>query len=94
MDGYEIHEILQENILVLEGPSEAIWPSAKSIGHAGRVMLEEGEFLSEGCSPRYVQPSYAERPKESAHPSESHPNENQAMNDDFEKWPQPTGENV
>ncbi len=62
-------ESLQGQALVIEGPSEAIWPSAKAIGRAGRVLLEKGEFLVEGCSPRYVQPSYAERPKESGHVS-------------------------
>ncbi len=51
--------------LVVEGPSEAIWPSAKGIGRAGLELLENGPWLPEGCTPRYVQPSYAEMPKSS-----------------------------
>lgn len=46
--------------LVVEGPSDAIWPSAKGVGRAGRVLLEKGQFLPEGCTPRYIQPTYAE----------------------------------
>lgn len=49
---------------VVEGPADAIWPSAKGIGRAGRVLLKEGQTLPEGCSPRYIQPSYAEMPKQ------------------------------
>ncbi len=48
---------------IIAGPSEALWPSAKGIALAGRVLLEKGEWLPEGCMPRYVQPSYAEIPK-------------------------------
>jgi hypothetical protein len=51
------------NRSIIEGPSEAIWPSAKGIGRAGRALLEQGQFLPEGCSPRYIQPSYAEMAK-------------------------------
>jgi tRNA threonylcarbamoyladenosine biosynthesis protein TsaB len=50
---------------IVEGPSDAIWPSAKGIGRAGRALLEKGQWLPEGCSPRYIQPSYAEIPKSS-----------------------------
>lgn len=53
------------NRSIIEGPSEAIWPSAKGIGRAGRALLEQGQCLPEGCSPRYIQPSYAEIPKSS-----------------------------
>jgi tRNA threonylcarbamoyladenosine biosynthesis protein TsaB len=45
---------------VVEGPSDAIWPSAKGVGRAGRVLLEKGHILPEGCTPRYIQPTYAE----------------------------------
>ena len=48
---------------ICEGPSDAIWPSAKGIGRAGLVLLNQGQYLPEGCSPRYVQPCYAEIPK-------------------------------
>jgi tRNA threonylcarbamoyladenosine biosynthesis protein TsaB len=48
------------NDSVVEGPSEAIWPSAKGVGRAGRVLLKKGQFLPEGCTPRYIQPTYAE----------------------------------
>lgn len=51
--------------LIVEGPSEAIWPSAKGIGRAGLGLLENGTLLPVGCTPRYVQPSYAEMPKPS-----------------------------
>lgn len=54
--------------LIVEGPSEAIWPSAKGVGRAGRALLEKGQCLPEGCSPRYMQPSYAERAKPAVHP--------------------------
>ena len=47
------------NLPIVEAPSEAMWPSAKSVGQAGRKLLEEGHYLSEGCAPRYIQPSYA-----------------------------------
>lgn len=53
------------NRSIIEGPSEAIWPSAKGIGRAGRALLEQGQFLPEGCSPRYIQSSYAEMAKPS-----------------------------
>lgn len=48
------------NRLMIEGPSEALWPSAKGVALAGRELLDKGEFLTEGCTPRYIQPSYAE----------------------------------
>jgi len=46
--------------LLLEGPSEALWPSATGVGRAGIELVKKGEFLPEGCTPRYIQPSYAE----------------------------------
>ena len=52
--------LMSRNELVVEGPSNAIWPSAKGVGRAGRILLEKGHFLPEGCTPRYIQPSYAE----------------------------------
>jgi len=52
--------LTSHNDSVVEGPSDAIWPSAKGVGRAGRVLLEKGQFLPEGCKPRYIQPSYAE----------------------------------
>lgn len=60
----------QENLkphngLIVEGPSEVLWPSAKGVGLAGRELLEKEEFLPEGCTPRYIQPSYAEIAKPS-----------------------------
>ena len=45
---------------LIEAPAEASWPSAKGIGLAGLVLLERGTFLPEGCTPQYIQPSYAE----------------------------------
>ena len=60
-------ESLPTSNLVIEGPSEAIWPSAKGIGRAGRLLLENQQWLPVGSSPRYIQPSYAEIPKASAH---------------------------
>ncbi len=48
------------NDSVVEGPSDAIWPSAKGVGRAGQVLLEKGHILPEGCTPRYIQPTYAE----------------------------------
>jgi len=67
-DGWIRHKesLDQSNRSIVEGPSEAIWPSAKGIGRAGRVLLEQGQCLAEGCSPRYIQPSYAKIPKPSA----------------------------
>ncbi len=53
--------ILQSNdVLALQGPLDAIWPSAKGIGQAGWQLLKNEQWLPEGCTPRYVQPSYAE----------------------------------
>jgi len=61
-DGWIRHQecLGSHNNSVVEGPSDAIWPSAKGVGRAGRVLLEKGQFLLEGCTPRYIQPSYAE----------------------------------
>jgi tRNA threonylcarbamoyladenosine biosynthesis protein TsaB len=52
--------LMSHNDSVVEGPSDAIWPSAKGIGRAGRVLLEKGHILPKGCTPRYIQPTYAE----------------------------------
>jgi tRNA threonylcarbamoyladenosine biosynthesis protein TsaB len=49
--------------LLIEGPATALWPSAKGIGRAGRVLLKNGAFLPQGSTPQYIQPSYAEMPK-------------------------------
>jgi len=46
--------------LLIEGPAEALWPSAAGVGRAGLVLLKEKAWLPEGCTPRYIQPSYAE----------------------------------
>ncbi len=61
-DGWMRNQDTQELdcAFVVEGPADAMWPSAKGIGCAGRVLLKEGQTLPEGCSPRYIQPSYAE----------------------------------
>ncbi len=48
---------------IMEGPPEALWPSAKGIGQAGLAFLQRGECLPEGCSPHYIQASYAETAK-------------------------------
>lgn len=49
----------------IETPAATSWPSAKGVGRAGRVLLARGTFLPQGCTPHYIQPSYAEisRPK-------------------------------
>ncbi len=49
------------NSMIIEGPSEALWPSAKGIGRAGRILLDQGTYLPEGCTPHYIQPSYAQK---------------------------------
>jgi len=46
--------------LVVEGPPEALWPSAAGVGRAGLVLLKGKDWLPEGCTPRYIQLSYAE----------------------------------
>lgn len=48
---------------IFNGPSGALWPTAKAIGQAGRILLEQGQYLPEGCTPRYIQPSYAKMSK-------------------------------
>ena len=50
---------------VVEAPSDTLWPSAIAIGRAGYGRLLMGEHLPEGCTPNYIQPSYAERQKSS-----------------------------
>jgi len=45
---------------LIEAPPSGGWPSAKGIGLAGRVLLTKGTFLPQGCTPHYIQPSYAE----------------------------------
>ena len=58
--------LISMSTLVVEGPPEALWPSARGIGRAGLALLEKGQCLPEGCTPRYVQPSYAEMGKSPA----------------------------
>jgi hypothetical protein len=48
---------------LIEASAAEVWPSAKGIGLAGRVLLARGTFLPQGCTPQYIQPSYAEIPK-------------------------------
>lgn len=43
-------------------------PSARGIGLAGQLLLEQGSYLPEGMSPRYIQPSYAEIPRSNFDP--------------------------
>ncbi len=50
---------------VVEASSDVLWPSAIAIGRAGYGPLLRGEHLPEGCTPNYIQPSYAERQKSS-----------------------------
>lgn len=61
-DGVARHQYNLESHdgLLLEGPAEALWPSATGVGRAGLELVKKGEFLPEGCTPRYIQPSYAE----------------------------------
>jgi len=54
------HVIPLKGFPLIEAPAAALWPSAKGIGLAGRVLLEKGTFLPQGCTPQYIQPSYAE----------------------------------
>lgn len=55
-----LYSLDSHNGLLLDGPSEALWPSAKGVGLAGLELVKKREFLPEGCTPRYIQPSYAE----------------------------------
>ena len=61
-DGVARHQYNLESYdgLLLEGPAEALWPSAIGVGRAGIELIKKGELLPEGCTPRYIQPSYAE----------------------------------
>jgi tRNA threonylcarbamoyladenosine biosynthesis protein TsaB len=52
---------------LIEAPAEGLRPSAKGIGLAGLVLLSKGTFLPQGCSPHYIQPSYAERQTSGSH---------------------------
>jgi tRNA threonylcarbamoyladenosine biosynthesis protein TsaB len=52
--------LLAKGLSPVEAPPDEQWPSAKGIGMAGRVLLERGAFLPLGCTPHYIQPSYAE----------------------------------
>ncbi|GJL68627.1 MAG: tRNA (adenosine(37)-N6)-threonylcarbamoyltransferase complex dimerization subunit type 1 TsaB [Nitrospirales bacterium] len=52
--------LLLKGFSLVEAPSEVQWPSAKGTGMAGRVLLERGVLLPQGCTPKYIQPSYAE----------------------------------
>ncbi len=47
---------------IVEAEPEAVWASAASVGRAGQQLLEQGQYLPEGCTPQYIQPSYAEMP--------------------------------
>lgn len=46
---------------IVESPDDARWPTAVSVGRAGYERLVQGQYLTEGCAPNYIQPSYAER---------------------------------
>lgn len=52
--------LLSKGFSLVEAPPEEHWPSAKGTGMAGRVLLERGVLLPQGCTPHYIQPSYAE----------------------------------
>jgi len=52
--------LLSTGFPLIEAPPAEQWPSAKGTGLAGRVLLERGVFLPQGCTPHYIQPSYAE----------------------------------
>ncbi|MEO8325026.1 MAG: tRNA (adenosine(37)-N6)-threonylcarbamoyltransferase complex dimerization subunit type 1 TsaB [Nitrospirota bacterium] len=52
--------LLSKGFSLAEVPPEEQWPSAKGTGMAGRVLLERADFLPLGCTPHYIQPSYAE----------------------------------
>lgn len=52
--------LLSKRFSLAEVPPEEQWPSAKGTGLAGRVLLERGDLLPLGCTPHYIQPSYAE----------------------------------
>ena len=52
--------LLIKDFPLIKVPPGASWPSAKGIGLAGRGLLERGTFLPHGCTPQYIQPSYAE----------------------------------
>ena len=55
--------LLSKGFPLVEAPPEEQWPSARGIGMAGRALLERGALLPLGCSPHYIQPSYAELSK-------------------------------
>jgi tRNA threonylcarbamoyladenosine biosynthesis protein TsaB len=52
--------LLSKGFSLVEAPPDEQWPSAKGIGMAGRALLERGALLPLGCTPHYIQPSYAE----------------------------------
>lgn len=52
--------LLLKGFPLIEAPPADQWPSAKGTGLAGRVLLERGVLLPQGCTPHYIQPSYAE----------------------------------
>ena len=64
-DGWEQNQAVfpLQGYPLLKAPESGSWPSAKGIGLAGRVLLAKGAFLPQGCTPQYIQPSYAEMPK-------------------------------
>ena len=54
------HERLQSHsAFIVEGPADAMWPSAKGVGSVGLKFLEAGHVLPESCVPHYIQSSYA-----------------------------------
>ena len=52
--------LLSKGFPLVEAPPDEQWPSAKGVGMAGWALLERGALLPLGCSPHYIQPSYAE----------------------------------
>ncbi len=52
--------LISKGFSLVEAPPEEQWPSAKGTGMAGRILLERGVLLPQGCTPHYIQPSYAE----------------------------------
>jgi len=65
-EGWELHKqdfhrLLAERVCNLrEAPSEAMRPSAVSVGRAGAERLRRGEVAGQGLSPRYIQRAEAE----------------------------------
>jgi tRNA threonylcarbamoyladenosine biosynthesis protein TsaB len=57
------NSLVSRGFPLIEAPPATLRPSAKGIGRAGRVLLARGTFLPQGCTPHYIQPSYAEMSK-------------------------------